>query len=116
MDLHARDFHLITSKTIRPRISPRPDLYGTRCTSDRAAISGYNATAIANVKLPVPHDRQRGPVAAWRAGFTHRAPGNGGIECVPTPRREGQNHCRAAAALVITGWLIVLAIAFLSAR
>ena len=69
-------------KTIRPWISPRLDLYGERCTSDRGAISVYNATAIAAVKLPVPQDRQR--AAPWRrlragrealhlSNFTHRA-------------------------------------------
>jgi hypothetical protein len=38
-------------KKIRPRISPRPDLYGARFTSDRAAISFHIATTVADVKL-----------------------------------------------------------------
>jgi hypothetical protein len=52
--VEARNFHLMfRSKNIRPRIAPRPDLNGARCTSDRAAISIYIATTDADVKLPL---------------------------------------------------------------
>jgi hypothetical protein len=42
----------IHPKKIRPRISPEPDLYGARCTSDRAAIKIYIVTTVAAVKPP----------------------------------------------------------------
>jgi hypothetical protein len=49
----AGDFHpIFRSKKIRPRIAPRPDLYGARFTSDRAAISIYIAMTFLAGKLP----------------------------------------------------------------
>jgi hypothetical protein len=42
---HARDFHLtFRSNNQAPELLPRPDLYGARFTSDRAAVSIYIAT------------------------------------------------------------------------
>jgi hypothetical protein len=50
---HARNFHLMfRSKNQAPESLPRPDLYGARCTSDRAAISISIATTEGDVKLP----------------------------------------------------------------
>jgi hypothetical protein len=50
-------------KKIRPRISPRPDLYGARFTSDRAAIGFYIVARTAAVKLlaAAPQDHPRAP-------------------------------------------------------
>jgi len=58
---------------IGPRIAPRPDLYGARCTSDRAAIWIYIATTNADVKLPrAAHPAvQRGP-SDWQPPVGHR--------------------------------------------
>jgi hypothetical protein len=47
-----RPIHPIFRKKIRPRIAPRPDLYGARFTSDRAAISIYIAMTFLAGKLP----------------------------------------------------------------
>jgi hypothetical protein len=51
MDLPCSRFsNGVPIKKIRPRIAPRPDLYGARFTSDRAAILIHIATTEADVK------------------------------------------------------------------
>lgn len=62
---HTRDFHLITFKK-SGRDYSRPNLYGARFTSDRAAISVYIVTAVA--RCQTPQDHQHRPSVRRRAG------------------------------------------------
>jgi hypothetical protein len=89
----AGDFHLITSKNQAPELLPRPDLYGARFTSDRAAIvvsyrDGDRRCQTTGTSAARVH--QRGPSARWRA---RRA------QCPCHTRRAPRGHSGAVQSI-----------------